>query len=65
MFTNILAEIARRQMSKAELASKLNMSVFTLDRKIKNETGFTVDEIKKMQNIFNDVNCTFEYLFQE
>ena len=65
MFTNILAEMARRQMSKVELANRLDMSVFTLDRKIKNETGFTVDEIKQMQSIFNDVNCTFEYLFQE
>lgn len=65
MFVNILAEMARRQMSKVELANKLNMSVFTFDRKIKNTTGFTVDEIKKMQVIFNDENCTFEYLFAE
>jgi len=65
MYTNILAELARRQMSKVELAGKLNMSVFTFDRKIRNESGFTVNEIKKMQTIFNDANCTFEYLFQE
>lgn len=41
------------------------MSTFTFDRKIKNESGFTVDEIFKIQKIFNDEKCTFEYLFEE
>ena len=51
-------------MSKQEMSKKLGMSVWTFDRKMKNETGFTVNEIFKMQEIFNDSNCTFEYLFE-
>ena len=64
VFSNILAEMGRRQMSKQEMSKKLGMSVWTFDRKMKNETGFTVNEIFKMQEIFNDSNCTFEYLFE-
>lgn len=65
MFANILAEMARRQITKNEMARRLDMSVWTFDRKLKNETGFTVNEIYKMQEILNDENCTFEYLFAE
>lgn len=57
--------MARRQIGKQEMAKLLNMSAWTFDRKLKNETGFTVDEIFKMQTIFNDSSCTFEYLFAE
>lgn len=64
VFSNILAEMARRQMSKQEMSKRLGMSVWTFDRKMKNETGFTVNEIFKMQAIFNDSKCTFEYLFE-
>lgn len=65
MFSNILAEMVRRQITKKEMSKYLNMSTFTFDRKIKNESGFTVDEIFKIQKIFNDEKCTFEYLFEE
>lgn len=65
MFSNILAEMARRQIPKVEMAQKLGMSVWTFDRKLKNETGFTVNEILELQKIFNDKSCTFEYLFAE
>jgi hypothetical protein len=65
MFSNILAEMARRQISKQEMSKLLKMSTWTFDRKLKNETGFTVGEIFEMQKIFNDENCTFEYLFEE
>lgn len=65
MFSNILAEMARRQMTKREMAKKLDMHELTFDRKLKNETSFTVNEILEMQKIFNDKACTFEYLFAE
>lgn len=64
IFSNILAEMARRQISKQEMSKKLGMSVWTFDRKMRNETGFTVADILKMQAIFNDSRCTFEYLFE-
>ncbi len=65
MFLNILAEMARRQISKHEMANYLGISVWTLDRKIKNITGFTVNEITAIQKIFNNKDCTFEYLFKK
>lgn len=64
MFLNILAEMTRRQISKQEMANYLGMSIWTFDRKVKNITGFTVNEIIKMQKIFNSRDCTFEYLFE-
>ena len=63
MYLNIKAEMARRQLTKAFMAQKLNMSVWTFDRKLKGESSFTVEEIIEMQSIFNDPKCTFEYLF--
>lgn len=63
MYLNIMAEMARRQLTKAQMAQKLNMSIWTFDRKIKGESSFTVEEVLAIQNIFNDSKCTFEYLF--
>ena len=65
MYLNIKAEMARRQLTKAYMAQMLNMSVWTFDRKVKGESSFTVEEIIKIQKIFNDPKCTFEYLFKE
>ena len=65
MYLNILAEMARRQITKAQMAQKLNMSAWTFDRKLKGESSFTVEEIIEIQNVFNDSKCTFEYLFKE
>ena len=55
--------MARRQMSKQEMSKSLNMSTWTFDRKLKGESQFTVNEVIQMQKIFNDSQCTFEYLF--
>lgn len=65
MYLNIKAEMARRQLTKAYMAQKLNMSAWTFDRKLKGESSFTVEEIIEMQSIFNDPKCTFEYLFSK
>lgn len=65
MYSNILAEMARRQIGKQEMSKMLNMSAWTFDRKLKSITEFTVSEVIKMQKIFNDKSCTFEYLFAE
>ncbi len=65
MYLNILAEMARRQLTKAFMAQRLNMSEWTFTRKVKGESSFTVQEIIEIQKIFNDSKCTFEYLFKE
>ena len=62
MFFNILAEMARRNVSKTEMSKKLNISINTFDKKIEGSLDFTVSEVFQMQEIFNDANCTFEYL---
>lgn len=66
MFINILAEMARRQMSKKEMAKKLGMHEFTFDKKLQNkESYFTINQIVKIKEIFNDSNLTIEYLIAE
>lgn len=65
MFTNVLAEMARRQISRQKMSELLNMSVSTFDRKIRKTTEFTLSEIRKIQEIFNDDTCTIDYLFAE
>lgn len=62
MFFNILAEMARRDLTKSEMSKILDISLCTFNKKIKGSSDFTVSEIFKMQEIFNDSNCTFEYL---
>ena len=63
MYLNILAEMARRRLTKTKMAEELEMSPWTFDHKLKNETEFTLNEIRKLQSIFG--GCTFEYLFME
>lgn len=65
MFLNLLAEMTKRGISKANMAKKLNMSICTFNRKLKNKTSFTLNEIFEIQNILNDENCTFDYLFKK
>lgn len=66
MFINILAEMARRQMSKKEMAKKLDMHELTFDKKLQNkESYFTINQIVKIKEIFNDSNLTIEYLIAE
>lgn len=62
MFFNILAEMARRGMSKAEMSKILGISLDTFNKKLRGSSDFTVAEIFKMQEVFNDSGCTFEYL---
>lgn len=65
MFFNILAEMARRDLTKSEMSKILDISLCTFNRKIKGSSDFTVSEIFKMQEVFNDSSCTFEYLLSQ
>ena len=66
MFYNILAEMARRQMTKKEMAKKLDMHELTFDKKLQNrESAFTVNQIVEIKKIFNDKSLTIEYLIEE
>lgn len=66
MLVNILAEMARRQMTKKEMAQKLNMHELTFDKKLQNqEASFTINQILEIKKIFKDNNLTIEYLIAE
>lgn len=62
MFCNILAEMARKQISNEYMAEKLGISVKMFEQKIKNINHFKLSEIFILQKTFNNPNCTFEYL---
>lgn len=49
-------------MSKAEMSKILDISLDTFNKKLRGSSDFTVAEIFKMQEVFNDSACTFEYL---
>lgn len=66
MLVNIIAEMARRQMTKKEMAKKLDMHEMTFDKKIQNkESAFSIKQIEKIKDIFNDKNITLDYLCAE
>lgn len=49
-------------MTKTEMSKILDMPLGTFNKKLEGSLDFTVKEIFKMQEIFNDSSCTFEYL---
>lgn len=70
MLTNIVAEMARRQMSKKEMAKKLDMNELTFAKKLKNEESyFSIKQLVKIQVILNESNpaepLTIDYLIAE
>lgn len=66
MLVNIIAEMARRQMTKREMAKKLDMHELTFEKKLQNkDSAFTINQIVAMKKIFNDENITLEYLIAE
>ncbi len=64
MYQNILAEMARNNMTREEVANKLNLSVPALRRKLIGKVDFKISEIKKLLSLFGK-ELTFEYLFQQ
>lgn len=63
MFTNLVAEIAKKGLKKTEIASRLGMTPETLKNKLTGKTEFTLDEIKILLNIFS--GYSMEYLFHK
>lgn len=64
MYQNILAEMARNNMTREEVANKLNLSVPALRGKLIGKVDFKISEIKKLLSLFGK-ELTFEYLFQQ
>lgn len=62
MFRNILAEMARNNYSRLDIASKLGVSDGTLRTRLNGLSDFTLPEIKILIKLFDK---PFEYLFEE
>lgn len=56
--------MVRRNLTKSQIASLLKISRNTLANKLNGKTSFKVEEILKLQQIFDDSSCTFEYLLK-
>lgn len=62
MFRNILAEMARNNYSRLDIASKLGVSDGTLRTRLNGLSDFTLPEIRILIELFDK---PFEYLFEE
>jgi DNA-binding Xre family transcriptional regulator len=62
IYSNLKAEMVLRRISTEELAKKLLISRFSLEKKLNGDKDFNLNEIEIILKIFN--NCAFEYLFQ-
>ena len=64
MLHNLEAEIARRNLTKQEVASCIGISTRTLYDKIIGKTAFTIREATKLQKeLFPE--CEMDYLFEQ
>ncbi|MDD3122408.1 MAG: hypothetical protein PHC62_02710 [Candidatus Izemoplasmatales bacterium] len=62
IYSNLKAEMVLRRISIEELAKKLLISRFSLEKKLNGDKDFNLYEIEIIMKTFND--CAFEYLFQ-
>lgn len=63
MYWNIIAEMARNNMTREDLAKKMGISIATLRKKIKGKSDFKNSEIEILLSVFGN-GVTFEYLFE-
>jgi len=61
MYKNILAEMARRGLTKSDVAKAISCSEATFRQKIRGKQDFKVSEINALLSLFG--NLQFEYLF--
>jgi len=62
MLKNLVAEMARRQVTRRDIARTLGISYGTVIVKIKGDYDFTVSEAQKIRNTYFP-DLTIEYLF--
>ncbi|ENY8527176.1 helix-turn-helix domain-containing protein [Clostridioides difficile] len=63
MYRELLGEMARNDLNRKKLASKLGVSPKTLSNKLKGNTEFTWKEVKQIRDIVAP-NKTLEELFR-
>ena len=52
MYWNIIAEMARNNMTREDLAKKMGISIATLRKKIKGKSDFKNSEIEILLSVF-------------
>ena len=65
-FPNLVAELARVNMSKPELAVAIGMSVSTMYGKFKGDTDWTLDDMDAIKAVLESRGCketSLDYLF--
>ena len=65
-FPNLVAELARINMSKPELANAIGMSVSTMYGKFKGDTDWTLDDMDAIKAVLESRGCketSLDYLF--
>ena len=62
IYSNLKAEMVLRRISIEELAKKMLISRFSLEKKLNGDKDFNLYEIEIILKTFN--GCEFEYLFQ-
>ncbi|MCQ2754969.1 MAG: hypothetical protein MJ231_08005 [bacterium] len=65
MYINILAEMTRKQLDKYRMAELMSISPEEFESKLNHKSKLTVKDVFKMQRIFNENYCTFEYLLED
>ena len=64
MYRNLEAEIARRSMSRTDLANELGITLGTLCLKLNGKANLTLPEAKKIKKILN-CDMSIDYLFED
>lgn len=62
MFPNLEAEMARKKITRLELAKKIQKTPTTLSLKLNGKAPLTLAECIKIKNAV-DESCTVDYLF--
>ena len=64
-FNNLLAEMNKSNLNLESMANMISISSELLNRKIKGEINFKIEECLKIQQCLNDGNISLDYLFKD
>lgn len=64
-FNNLLAEMSKNNLNLENIANMANISSELLNRKIKGEINFKIEECLKIQQCLNNGNISLDYLFKD
>lgn len=64
MYSNLKAEMARKDITAADIAKKLGMATSTISSRFSGKSVFTLAEAREIRKIL-DVDITIDELFEE